>query len=371
MKKEIRIGLLAALAITILIGGFKFLKGKDVFNRNQTFLVEYKDANNVTVSTPVYIHGFQVGIIKDIYLSPKNMESIIIELEVAKNIKVPKWAVAEIIDVGLMGNKAVNLQFKGMCQGNDCANSGDYLVGRTRGMLSSIIGDPHELDLYMTQLKVGISGILDTVNYYFKNADKSTGLGLAVNNIQNTLQNLEKITNQFNILLQASNKQLQGTFSNLNSITGNINSKNKEISDLLSNLNDISVQIKGAEIDKTLGVARTTLTSANDRIEDLDKTINEANEAINKISRIVTKVDNGSGSLGKLINDNDLYNNIERLSKQADLLVQDLRLNPKRYVNVSIIGRKQKTYTLPANDPAEKVLQITTEPDSTKISPEN
>jgi len=109
MKKEIRIGLLAALAITILIGGFKFLKGKDVFNRNQTFLVEYKDANNVTVSTPVYIHGFQVGIIKDIYLSPKNMESIIIELEVAKNIKVPKWAVAEIIDVGLMGNKAVSL----------------------------------------------------------------------------------------------------------------------------------------------------------------------------------------------------------------------------------------------------------------------
>ncbi|HQW56929.1 MAG TPA: hypothetical protein PK076_12415, partial [Saprospiraceae bacterium] len=205
----------------------------------------------------------------------------------------------------------------------------------------------------------------------FKNADKSTGLGLAVNTIQNTLQNLEKITNQFNILLQASNKQLQGTFSNLNSITGNINSKNKEISDLLSNLNDISVQIKGAEIDKTLGVARTTLTSANDRIEDLDKTINEANEAINKISRILTKVDNGSGSLGKLINDNDLYNNIERLSKQADLLVQDLRLNPKRYVNVSIIGRKQKTYTLPANDPAEKVLQITTEPDSTKISPEN
>ena len=87
---------------------------------------------------------------------------------------------------------------------------------------------------------------------------------------------------------------------------------------------------------------------------------------MNKISGIVTQIDNGKGSLGKLIKDESLYNNIQRLSKQADLLVQDLRLNPKRYVNVSVFGKKQKTYVLPENDPADKVINIQTTTDSSE-----
>lgn len=358
MRKEVKIGLLATVAILILVYGFKFIKGKDVFNRNNTFKVEYKNINGLTISTPVYINGFQVGIVKDMYLKPEDMATIQVELEIKKNIKIPKWTVAEIVDVGLMGNKAINLVFKGICQQNDCAQSGDFLTGNTKGMLASMIGNPDELQIYMRQLKVGVSGILDTINYYFKNADKSTGLGLAVNNLQNTLQNLERITNQLNILLTASNKQLQGTFANLNGITGNINAKNKEIAGLLDNLYDVSLQLKQAEIDKAIGSAKSTFNTANERMVELEKTISEANIAMTKISGIVTKIDNGKGTLGRLINDENLYNNIQRLSKQADLLLQDLRLNPKRYVNVSVFGKKQKTYELPADDPAQQLIDL-------------
>lgn len=369
MSKEIKIGILATIAIVLLVFGFKFLKGKDVFNRNQTFYVEYADVNTLTVSTPVYIHGFQVGIVKNIYFKPDNQSTIVVELEVKKGIQVPKWTTAEIQDVGFMGNKAIDLVFKGNCNGADCAQSGDYLTGKTKGMLTSMLGDPKELGGYMEQLQIGITGILDTVNYYFKTADKSTGIGLAVNNLQSTLQNLEKITTQLSILLQASNQQLQGTFSNLNSITGNISAKNKDISSLLSNLNEISAQVKGSGLDKTIGTATQTFSEANARLKELETTIGTVNSTIDKLSTLINKINDGNGTLGKLINDNDLYTNLERTSKQADLLLQDLRMNPKRYVNVSIFGKKQKQYNLPEDDPAAKLLDVqnSTDNDTLKI----
>jgi len=340
MGKEIKIGILAIVAIVLLIFGFKFLKGKDVFNRNQTFYVEYSDINTLTISTPVYIHGFQV----------------VVELEVQKGIQVPKWATAEIQDVGFMGNKAIDLVFKNSCDGKDCAQSGDYLTGKTKGMLTSMLGDPNELGGYMRQIQVGVGGILDTINHYFKNTDKSTGLGLAVNNIQSTLQNLERITAQLSILLQASNQQLQGTFSNLNSITANINARNKDISGLLSNLNEISAQVKKSELDKTISTATTAFSDIDNRVKELETTIASLNTTIAELSGLINKVNSGQGTLGKLIKDDGLYNNLERTSKQADLLLQDLRINPKRYVNVSVFGKKQKQYDVPENDPAEKLM---------------
>ena len=356
MKKEVKIGILAIVALVTVIFGLKFLKGQSVFSSKQTFYSDSSNVKNLTIGTPVYIHGFQVGTVVDMYLKPTNTELVEVEIEVSKDIKVPKSSVLEIVDVGLMGAKAVNLTFESTASG-DLAKSGDFLQGRTKGVLTSMLGDPEDLQKYMSQIENGATGILDTINDYFKGVDKSQGVGLAMKNLSATIANLQLLTNQFNLLLQGSNASLQATFANLNGITGNINNKNKEIAALLDNFNNISGQIRDAELDKTIKTANTTFGTANDRMVELKTTLEGANKAIGELSGIMKGVNSGKGTLGKLVNDDGLYLNLERTSKQLDLLMQDLRLNPKRYVNVSVFKKKQKNYNVPESDPAKDILE--------------
>ena len=130
MKKEVKIGILALVALVTVIFGLKFLKGQSVFSSKQTFYSDFSNVKNLTIGTPVYIHGFQVGTVVDMYLKPTNTELVEVEIEVSKDIKVPKSSVLEIVDVGLMGAKAVNLTFVSTASG-DLAKSGDFLQGRT------------------------------------------------------------------------------------------------------------------------------------------------------------------------------------------------------------------------------------------------
>ncbi len=360
MRKEVKIGILAIVALVIVIFGLKFLKGQSVFSSNQTFYADYSNVKNLTVGTPVYIRGFQVGTVIDIYLKPTNSEIVEVEVEIENEIAVPKNSTLEIVDVGLMGAKAVNLTFEGTSTG-DLAKSGDFLQGKTKGILTSMLGNPEDLKIYMSTIENGATGILDTINDYFKGIDKTEGIGLAMKNLSLTIANLQLLTDQLNLLIKGSNASLQATFANLNGITGNLNSKNKEIASMLDNFNDISVQLKNAEIGKTIKTANTTFESANDRMVELKTTLDGANKAIDNLSGIIKGVNSGKGTLGKLVSDDGLYLNLERTSKQLDLLMQDIRLNPKRYVNVSVFGKKQKQYNVPENDPAKDILEVPVE----------
>jgi len=355
MKKEVKIGILAVIALLVVIFGLKFLKGQNAFSSKQTFYADFADVNKLTVGTPILIHGFQVGSVVDIYLKPSDPQLVEIELQVNKDIKVPKTAAVEIRDVGVMGAKAIFLTYDIKAL-NDLAKSGDFLKGKTKGMLGSMLGDPAELQTYLTGIQQGAGGIMDTVVDYFKRLDHTQGVGLALTNLQHTIESLRLITGELNVLLHNSNSNLQATFANLNGITGNINNKNKEIASLLENLNSISGQMKSAGLDNTIQNANTTITTLNDRMTDLKTTLDNIDNAINGITTVMNKVNKGDGTLGKLVNDNDLYLNLERTSKQLDLLMQDLRLNPKRYVNVSVFGKKQKDYNVPENDPANPIL---------------
>lgn len=357
MSKEIKIGILTLIAILVLIFGLKFLKGKDIFYRNQSFIVEYKNVNGLTISTPIFVNGFQVGIVSDIYLKPEDMQTVVVVLEVDKSIGVPKNTVAEISDVGFMGNKMVNLSYNTPCGAGDCAKSGDRLAGTVKGLLGSLIGQPDNIGEYINQLKFGINGVLDTINDYFKDADKTQGLGLTLHNIQKIVNNLALVSAELNKLIAGSNENIQGTFKNLNSISGNLSKNNEQISGILANFNDLSNQLKSSDIDGTVGAAKTTFVEAGARMNELQGTLKEANQAISKLSNVFNDVQSGKGTLGKLMKDDDLYVNLERTSKNLELLLQDLRLNPKRYVNVSVFGKKQKEYDLPEDDPATPIIK--------------
>lgn len=355
MKKEIKIGILGILAITTIVLGLKFLKGQNIFNTAQKFYIDYSDVNGLTISSPVYIHGFQIGTVTEIGLKPSNLQVVQVTIEVDKEIQIPKTTVAEILDQGFMGNKMIKLVYPSI-KTTDFAISGDYLHGRTKGLLSSMLGQPEELGVYMTQIEYGVTGILDTIQDYLKNVDKTKGIGLALSDLQLTIANLKNTTHQLNLLLAGSNASLQSAFANLNGITGNINNKSKEIAGILDNFNHITGQIKDGQLDQTIHTVNTTMQTANERMVEFKTTLQDANSAINDMSVMISGINTGKGTLGKLITDDDLYNNLERTSKQLDLLMQDLRLNPKRYVNVSVFGKKQKEYNLPEDDPANPLL---------------
>jgi phospholipid/cholesterol/gamma-HCH transport system substrate-binding protein len=197
MRKEVKIGILAIIALAVVIFGLKFLKGQNVFSSKQTFYVDYTDVDKLNVGTPVLIHGFQVGTVVDIFLKPGNPQLVEVELEINKDIKVPKSTIVEITNVGMMGAKAINMVYE-ISALNDLAQSGDFLKGKTKGTLASMLGDPTELNMYMKQIQNGAGGILDTLSVYFKNMDHSQGIGLTLDNLQKTISNLQLITNQLN-----------------------------------------------------------------------------------------------------------------------------------------------------------------------------
>ena len=142
LSNEGKIGLLAIITIALFIWGLKFLKGQNILSASKNIFVEYKNIDQLKVSSPVLINGFEVGVVKDIYLKPEDLNTIIVVLNIKGKIIFPKNAVAMIVNAGLMGGKAVEIRYSNPCNGGDCVVSGDYLKGETEGLLQSMLGRP-------------------------------------------------------------------------------------------------------------------------------------------------------------------------------------------------------------------------------------
>jgi len=237
------------------------------------------------------------------------------------------------------------LEFGGEC----CAKSGDYLQGETYGMVKSLLS-PDDLSEYMQRLKMGIGAIVDTL----KNSALEGGddpLAKTMKDITASMANLHQITNSLNVILANSSKSLQASFANLASITGNIKDNNAHIGAMLGRLDTISQQIQSADIGTSIqslsGNLGLTLDSLRLMIATTQATMASANGLLQGINK-------GEGSLGLLAKDDQVYVEMQRTLRNLDLMLQDFRLNPKRYVNVSVFGKKQKIYEVPENDPAFK-----------------
>ena len=338
MARETKIGILAVVAISVLIWGYEFLKGKNILASSQIFYVEYDHVDELAISNPVLVNGFQVGIVKDVYLKPQDLTKIVVELDVRKDVPIPRTAIAQIRTTGMMGGRAVVLKFEGTCSGDACASSGDHLPGETVGFLNSMVGTDN-VETYLQILREGLKEIVDTL---LAQADQGGAFAESIEDVKGTLANLNSSTRRLDQLLAASSGSIQTSLQNVASITGSLEESNAEIKTILSNVESLSSELKEAQLGQT--VSETTET-----IRQFQGTLKTVDQAVADLSGILAKIDQGDNTLGMLVNDPALYDNLTRTLLNMELLLQDVRLNPKRYTR--ILSKKQKPYEKPEEDP--------------------
>jgi len=341
-SNETKIGLLVIIASALMIWGYKFVKGKNILSSSTYLYVQYDEVDMLATSTPVTIQGFQVGIVSQIGFKTENgSQHVEVELDIQKGVKIPKTATASIVSTGLMGGKALVIDFDKPCQGDSCAKNGDFLKGKFKSVLASMMST-EDLGGYMTEMQRGVGPIVDSLKTKLTGSEEGQQ---SMQDVQVIIANLKSVTGSLDVLMRKSSGKIDGLLANLESITNTINASQSDIKGIISNANAFSSKMNNLELDKTLEKANKAIDSTPELMDKLKGTLAEADKAAQELSSLMTKMNTGDGTLGKLMNQDDLYNNLEKAVKNMDLLMEDIRLHPERYRR--ILSKKKIPYEAP------------------------
>ena len=323
VSNETKVGALSAVAITLLILGFNFLKGRTYTGK--TFLyAKFKTIDGLLVSNAVTINGFQVGTVVEITETDVDLSTLLVQLKLVKEIRIPNTAVASVKSNPL-GTTTLEIRFDTTQAIASFLKTGDTLRVGTSESLMSTITNTFEQKLQPT---------IDQVKATLKSLDDVL---LNLNSVfdPNTKGNLQSVIANAN---RATASIVQSTAS----LESMLNTKTGAMAKSLENLSVFSKTLADSKDEVTgimKNVEKTTQTLSK---MELDKTIRSMNEAIAGLKTTIEKVNSKDGTLGSLINDKKMYNNLASTVNSLNLLLQDVRLNPKRYVNVSVFGKKDK-----------------------------
>lgn len=311
-KKEISIGLVFIAALAFFIWGFSFLKGFNLFKEQRVIYAVYDHVSGLSRANPVSVNGLKVGQVSDIYFEPNFSGSIIVEITVETQIPIPRNSIALIYSSDLMGSKAINLQL-----GTDSVyiQNGDTLATKVEASLKEAVNQQIQpLKLKAEELILSIDSVVMVIKAIF-NEKARENLSNSLASIQETFANLERASLNIDLLVEAEKTRLAAIMTNLETITTTIHENEENISNILSNFASISDSLAKAEIPRTFA---------------------NINRVISDVAGIIEKVNNGEGSIGMLINDEDLYKDLQKSAEQLHLLMEDIRENPKRYVKFSL-----------------------------------
>ncbi len=316
ISNETKVGSLTAIAIVLLILGVNFLKGKNIGGKNTQYTSTFGDIQGLAKGNPVVINGKEVGAVYNTD-GGTDMRRIAVTINMKEEVNIPDDAYA-VITKSLLGN--VQLEIR-LGTSNVYKKSGDTIRSV---QAADFIGDAmKKLDpvLYQVTAAVGtLDTLLATVNSVFDPNTKNNIKGM-MENLNKTTAGLAVSSASLQTLLNAQTGAIAQTMGNLNSFTGNLKNNNDKITQTLSNLQGV--------------------TDKFSRL-DLEKTLSELNGTIGQLKGIVEKVNSKDGTLGLLMGDTKLYNNLTATSNKINLLLDDVRTNPRRYVNISVFGKKAK-----------------------------
>jgi phospholipid/cholesterol/gamma-HCH transport system substrate-binding protein len=314
ISNETKIGALTAIAITVLILGFNFLKGKSA--RGKEVYAVFPNIEKLVVSNPVFIKGLQVGKVTNMQEVDKNLSGIVVTITLTKDINIPRNSVATL-NSELLGTTAVNV-FLG--------NGSNFL---------------QEGDTIRTERSLALTDKLQK------------SLDPAINNINKTLGTLDEVLQNLNTILDPNTRNnLQGIVANLaassSSLQQLLNTETGMLAKSINNLHTITTGFarNGPKIDSTfsnLQAATNQLSKAkiSEAVESLQRTMA-------RLEAGIAKIDSKEGTVGMLLNDRQLYEEIRRTNRSLTILLDDLRVNPKRYINISLFGPKDKKGPLKA-----------------------
>lgn len=345
MSKEIKIGVLTFVVMVTMIWGYTFLKGRNLLSTSNELYSTYEDVTDLNVSSPVMVNGYKIGTVTKIKLNPSDVKKMDVYYLINSEYKIPKSAVANLKSLGFVAGRGIFIEFDKECSGNDCAVDGDQLKGQSIGLIGSMIG-AEDLSGYSVKLSESVREVIRNLG---KEGEEGA-MNDIIRNLQLTTENLATLTASTTRLLEGSEKNLNKTFAGLAVVSQSLAKSNQKIEGMLANMDKITGDLANANLGNT--IAKTNVS-----LDQLSATLVSTSATMQELSALLEKTQKGDGTVAKLLNDKKLYENLESTTRNLNLLLQDLRLNPKRYAHFSVFGKKQEVYTFPANDPANQNKQ--------------
>jgi phospholipid/cholesterol/gamma-HCH transport system substrate-binding protein len=295
--KEVKIALVTIIGIIVLFYGLQFLKGLNVFSSDNTYYVAFDDVSGLSASSPVYANGYKVGVVKAISYDYEPGGKIVAVVGLDKQLRMPQGSHAEIAS-DLLGNIKINLVLAG--DPLHMLNSGDTISGGAQEGLMSKVGD-----------------VLPA--------------------IEKLVPKLDSIMSSLNQLL--ADPALKNTLHNVEGMTGNLNATSSDLRTLAASLNrDVPGLMQKAD-----GVLdNTQQLTANLSAVDVAATMAKVNQTLANVEQMTQKLNSNEGTLGLLMRDATLYNNLSATAADADSLLIDFKAHPKRYIHFSVFGKKDK-----------------------------
>ena len=304
MKREAKIGLFAVAMICAAWAGIRFLKGFDVFGRNVEYYAVYDQVNGVQTASPIMVKGVKIGTVSAITFDPSRSDEVVLQLTVKRAYRIPTDSEAKIVSNGLMGSKAIEIAFG---TAPTCFERGDTIrSGRDRDLMDMAGSELDFVKQKLSQVTTDLSRTLNNVSELLE-ANQA--------NITGTLANFNSLSGNMNDLLAAEKQHLKSAVENLTLFSETLGANAGRVDSLVGSLNHVA-----ATLDEERFAEKLTSTVAT-------------------LDALMTKLDEGDGTLGMLLNDKALYDSLTMASGNLSALLADVKAYPARYVHLSVFGR--------------------------------
>ena len=304
-RKEVKVGVLAVIGILMSVFSYNYLKGFNLFEKNRSFKIIYEKVDGLSVSNPVTLNGFKIGNVKKINFNPDNTKELIVDIIIDNDVSFSKSSYAELYETGLIGGKAIAIIPD--YSDDSVALDGDYLKGSIKPGLTELVNQilPQvqlQLEIVMKNAEI----VLENINSLFDAETKAQ--------LKSSVDDFSNLTNQLSETSNAISKLILENSQNISLSVENIRLSSERISDISKSLSP-----------KTIKDITTNLDSILSNLKNISENLNS-----------------GSGTFGKLINDDSVYQNLDSTINELKVLIEDVRNNPNKYINFSVIGRKYK-----------------------------
>jgi len=312
LTREIKTAILVIASILLFIWGYSFLKGKELFTNYTTLYAQYDNVEDLSSSAPVTLNGLGIGKVSKITIDEVTGK-LLVELQLKTDFPISKTSTATLYSPSLIAGKQIkivpNMADKNLAEDGQTLTSAVEL-GLTESLGGKIEPIQQKLDKMLVNIDVLVTGLNNTLDKQTQDNLKKT-----IAELSQTMEQFHRASGSLNSILDTNKGQINSAVTNINKMSGNFN----KISDSLNKA-------------------------------DLGKTVRNLNKTLAKVDGLMANLNSGKGTAGKLLNDDALYNNLTKTSKELELLLQDVRLYPTRYVNVSLFGKKNKPYKAPEEE---------------------
>ncbi len=317
LSREFKVGLVAIISILLLYWGFNYLKGQNIFEDKRVFYGVYTRVDGLTAARPIMINGYQVGQVEQVYFHPDGSGKLMVKFQMTSEFPIAKNTIASIQSTDLLGEKSIEFI---LGNSQEQAKSGDTLVSNIKLTLTEEVNQQvAPLKSKAESLFASMDTVLTLVSG-FLNDETQDNFMETFNSVRRSFQQLENTVQNLDYTLDETKGNIVLSVQNISDVTATLSDNTDQLGNTINNLNSITDSLSRVRFVETF--------------ESLER-------ALAATESVMQKIDNGEGSMGLLVNDPDLYNNLEDASRQLDLLLLDIKYNPKRYINFSVFGKER------------------------------